>query len=79
MHGAKGLEFRAVAVVGCDRDQLPLRRVASRIRDEGDRQEFIEHDRHLLYVACTRARERLRLSWSGSVSDWVRDASSATS
>ncbi len=70
MHGAKGLEFRAVAVVGCDRDQLPLQQVVSRIRDEGDRQEFTEHERHLLYVACTRARERLRVSWSGPGCTW---------
>jgi hypothetical protein len=71
MHGAKGLEFRAVAVVGCDRDQVPLRKVISRIRDEGDRQEFTEHERHLLYVACTRARERLRVTWSGAGCQWL--------
>jgi superfamily I DNA/RNA helicase len=56
MHGSKGLEFRAVALVGCDRNQLPLRSVASRIRDSADREEFVEHERHLLYVACPRAR-----------------------
>jgi superfamily I DNA/RNA helicase len=71
MHGAKGLEFRAVAIVGCDRNQLPLRSVASRIRDSADRAEFVEHERHLLYVACTRARERLRVTWSGEGCQWL--------
>jgi mRNA-degrading endonuclease RelE of RelBE toxin-antitoxin system len=72
MHGAKGLEFRAVAIVGCDRNQLPLRMVASRIRDGADREEFVEQERHLLYVACTRARERLRVTWSGEGCEWLR-------
>jgi superfamily I DNA/RNA helicase len=72
MHGAKGLEFRAVAIVGCDRNQVPLRSVASRIRDNAEREEFVEHERHLLYVACTRARERLRVSWIGEACQWLR-------
>ena len=71
LHGAKGLEFRAVALVGCDRNQLPLRTVASRIRDVADRQEFVQQERHLLYVACTRARERLRVTWSGDGCEWL--------
>jgi mRNA-degrading endonuclease RelE of RelBE toxin-antitoxin system len=71
MHGAKGLEFRAVAIVGCDRNQVPLRSVASRIRDGADREEFVEQERHLLYVACTRARERLRVTWSGEGCEWL--------
>jgi mRNA-degrading endonuclease RelE of RelBE toxin-antitoxin system len=71
MHGAKGLEFRAVAIVGCDRNQLPLRTVASRLRDAADRDAFIEQERHLLYVACTRARERLRVTWSSEGCEWL--------
>jgi superfamily I DNA/RNA helicase len=77
LHGAKGLEFRAVAVVGCDRNQLPLRSVASRIRDSADREAFVEHERHLLYVACTRARERLMVSWSGQGCAWLTSSSNA--
>ncbi|MEY4546752.1 MAG: hypothetical protein RL685_2947, partial [Pseudomonadota bacterium] len=60
--------------VGCDRNQLPLRHVASRIRDRADREEFIEHERHLLYVACTRARELLRVTWSGQPCEWLGDS-----
>lgn len=71
MHGAKGLEFRAVAIVGCDRNQLPLRTVASRLRDAADREAFIEQERHLLYVACTRASSRLRVTWSREGCEWL--------
>ena len=63
--------YGAVAIVGCDRNQLPLRTVASRIRDTADREEFVEQERHLLYVACTRARERLLVSWSGEGCQWL--------
>jgi superfamily I DNA/RNA helicase len=79
MHGAKGLEIRAVAIVGCDRNQLPLRTVASRIRDTADREEFVEQERHLLYVACTRARERSRVSWSGEGCQWLESTQVPTS
>jgi len=62
LHGAKGIEFRAAALVGCDLNPLALRTVASRIRDGADREEFVAQERHLFYVACTRARERLRVT-----------------
>lgn len=41
--------------------------------DEADREAFLEQERHLLYVACTRARERERLvvTYSGTPSRWV--------
>lgn len=75
LHGAKGLEFRAVAIAGCDRGQLPLSAVARRLNDEADREDFAEHERHLLYVACTRARERLLVTWSGEGCAWLPAAS----
>ena len=59
MHRAKGLQFRAVAVMGVDSDTLPLATVATRQTDEAARRAFAEQERNLLYVACTRSRERL--------------------
>ena len=59
MHRAKGLQFRAVAVIGVDSDTLPLASVARRQADESARRSFEEQERNLLYVACTRSRERL--------------------
>jgi superfamily I DNA/RNA helicase len=73
MHVAKGLEFRAVAVMACDEAVLPLE---SRIRDAGDESELREvydTERHLLYVASTRARERLHVSGVAPVSEFLMD------
>jgi superfamily I DNA/RNA helicase len=65
MHRAKGLEFRAVAVVGCEAANLPSPHGLARIADPADRAAYLERERNLLYVACTRAREHLRVSWVG--------------
>ena len=59
MHIAKGLEFRAVAVMACDDEVLPLSDRIETATDESDLQEVYDTERHLLYVACTRARDRL--------------------
>mgnify|MGYP000851064327 CR=1 FL=1 len=62
MHLAKGLEFRAVVVMACDEDLLPLQSRVSEAADEGELDDIYETERQLLYVACTRARERLAIS-----------------
>ena len=62
MHLAKGLEFRAVAVMACDDEVLPLQDRIENVGDEGDLQEVYDTERQLLYVACTRARDRLYVS-----------------
>ncbi len=57
MHAAKGLEWDAVFVVGLVDGMLPISQSLSR-------PEAVEEERRLLYVAITRAREQLTLSWS---------------
>lgn len=59
MHLAKGLEFKAVVVMACDDDVLPLRARLEGVADEVELDEVYETERHLFYVACTRARDRL--------------------
>ena len=59
MHLAKGLEFKAVAVMACDQDVLPLAERVDAVIEESDLDDVFETERHLLYVACTRARDRL--------------------
>jgi hypothetical protein len=75
MHRAKGLEFRAVAVVGCGENYLPLPAALLDICDEQERAEAVKRERRLYYVACTRARERLLITWSGRRSPLVHDDS----
>jgi superfamily I DNA/RNA helicase len=56
-HLAKGLEFKAVAVMACDDEVLPLQARIESVADEVDLDDVYETERQLLYVACTRARQ----------------------
>lgn len=61
LHGAKGLEFALVFVVGCDEGILPHARTdAPRVTDIPTTIDLAE-ERRLLYVGITRARDRLYL------------------
>jgi superfamily I DNA/RNA helicase len=53
MHLAKGLEFRAVVVMACDDEVIPLQERIETVGDDADLQEVYDTERHLLYVACT--------------------------
>jgi superfamily I DNA/RNA helicase len=68
MHRAKGLEFRAVAVVGCAEGVLPASAALKDLTDPEDLEAVRAQERQLLYVAATRARERLLITWSGTMS-----------
>ena len=57
MHAAKGLEFPVVFIVGCEEGLIPLRRADPASVD-------VEEERRLFYVALTRAKEQLYLTWS---------------
>ncbi|MGH3354633.1 MAG: ATP-dependent DNA helicase UvrD2, partial [Nocardioidaceae bacterium] len=56
MHAAKGLEWSMVFVAGVHEGTVPIV-----YADTADR---VEEERRLLYVASTRARDHLALSWS---------------
>ena len=73
MHLAKGLEFRAVVVAACDDEVLPLQSRIENIADEADLEEVYNTERHLLYVACTRARDRLLVTGMDPVSEFLDD------
>jgi superfamily I DNA/RNA helicase len=76
LHRAKGLEFKVVVVLGCDADLLPLAVALQECVDEVDRQVVTAQERHLLYVACTRAREQLLLTYAGAPSVFVTRSNS---
>ena len=73
MHLAKGLEFRAVVVMACDDEILPLQERIESISDESDLEEVYNTERHLLYVACTRARDYLLISGVEPASEFLDD------
>ena len=73
MHMAKGLEFRAVAVMACDGEVIPLQSRVDAIIDEADLEEVYNTERNLLYVACTRARDHLLATGVEPVSEFLDD------
>jgi DNA helicase-2/ATP-dependent DNA helicase PcrA len=64
LHNAKGLEFRAVFIVGCEEEVFPS---ARSIEEQG-----IEEERRLFYVGMTRAMERLVLTHASARLLWGR-------
>lgn len=73
MHLAKGLEFRAVAVMACDDEVIPLQERIEAISDDADLEEVYNTERHLLYVACTRARDHLLVTGVDPASEFLDD------
>jgi superfamily I DNA/RNA helicase/mRNA-degrading endonuclease RelE of RelBE toxin-antitoxin system len=73
MHLAKGLEFRAVAVMACDDNIVPLQQRIESVTDESDLEEVYNTERHLLYVACTRARDYLLVTGVAPASEFLDD------
>ncbi len=57
IHAAKGLEFPVVFIVGCEDDLIPFRRPETENNDE-------DEERRLFFVAMTRAKHQLFLTWS---------------
>ena len=73
MHLAKGLEFRAVVVMACDDEIIPLQERIETVGDDADLQEVYDTERHLLYVACTRARDHLLVTSVEPASEFLDD------
>jgi hypothetical protein len=73
MHLAKGLEFRTVAVMACDDEVIPLQARIESIGDESNLEEVYASERHLLYVACTRARDHLLVTAASPASEFLDD------
>jgi superfamily I DNA/RNA helicase len=77
MHLAKGLEFRAVAVMACDDEIIPLQERIETVGDDADLQDVYDTERHLLYVACARARDHLLVTSVEPASEFLDDLRSA--
>ena len=73
MHLAKGLEFKSVMVMGCDDEIIPLQERIENITDNADLEEVYNTERHLLYVACTRARDILVITSLEPASEFLDD------
>ncbi len=63
VHAAKGLEYEVVFIVAVEEGVLPHRRSVS-LPEEKDREDAIEEERRLMYVAMTRASDFLHITFS---------------
>ncbi|WP_017975201.1 UvrD-helicase domain-containing protein [Actinopolyspora halophila] len=72
MHRMKGLEFRCLAVAGVTEHHVPpANAITSFDEDTSAHHRDLQRERCLLFVACTRAREQLAVSWHGGKSQFL--------
>jgi superfamily I DNA/RNA helicase len=68
MHRVKGLEFRYVLIAGVQKGSVPLELGDNALPDPAARDAHVRGERHLLYVAATRARDELVVTGYGKKS-----------
>lgn len=68
MHRSKGMEFSRVILAGIDESHVPSRSVTKSVPEE-EQAEALLRERSLLYVAASRARDELVVTWSGKKSE----------
>ena len=66
-------EIRALAVMACDDEVVPLQKRIETVSDDSDLEEVYNTERHLLYVACTRARDHLLVTGVDPASEFLDD------
>ncbi|WP_246143575.1 3'-5' exonuclease [Actinacidiphila oryziradicis] len=73
MHRIKGLEYRAVAIIGGGADHVPQPGAATPVSEERlQHSRDLQRERSLVFVAATRAREQLAITWSGTHSPFLK-------
>ncbi|MDN8626253.1 UvrD-like helicase family protein [Corynebacterium mucifaciens] len=68
MHGAKGMEFTHVILMGVGKEVMPLRFRLKNLSEE-DARSALQRERSLLYVAASRARDALVITTVGERSE----------
>ena len=62
-----------MVVMACDDEIIPLQERIETVGDDADLQEVYDTQRHLLYVACTRARDHLLVTGIDPASEFLDD------
>ena len=73
MHRAKGMEFSRVLIFGVDAELVPAAYLLKSV-PEGERDDLLQRERSLFYVAATRARDELVVMWEGEGSEFLGTA-----
>lgn len=61
--------------MACDDEAIPLQERIESVADDADLEEVYDTERHLLYVACTRAGDHLIVTGVDPVSEFLDDLS----
>lgn len=59
--------------MACDDEVIPLQERIESVSDDADLEEVYDSERHLLYVACTRARDSLLVTAVAPASEFLQD------
>ena len=62
-----------MVVMACDDEVIPSQQRIEEVGDDADLQEVYDTERHLLYVACTRARDELLVTGVDPASEFLED------
>ena len=71
--GGQSVPQLALVVMACDDEVIPLQERIETVGDDADLQEVYDTERHLLYVACTRARDQLLVTGVDPKSEFLDD------
>ncbi|MEU7628627.1 UvrD-helicase domain-containing protein [Nocardia sp. NPDC049220] len=75
MHRMKGLEFRCLIAAGINANQVPQSAAVTTVEEDEHKHGLdLQRERCLLFVACTRAREQLVVTWHGTPSPFLQIA-----
>ena len=69
----KGLEYRCVAIIGCDETEFPNERGLLELGDSADYAEYLILEKNSLYVAMTRARDQLLITGIKPGSEYLNE------
>lgn len=70
MHRAKGMEFQRVVLAGMNASSMPAKHALKSL-EEAEREDAMQLERSLLYVAASRARDELVVTYAGEVSGFL--------
>jgi superfamily I DNA/RNA helicase len=69
----KSMKMLTVVLMACDDEVIPFQERIETVADHSDLEEVYNTERHLPYVACTRARDRLLVIGVDPASEFLDD------
>lgn len=71
IHRIKGLEFSSVYIPALNQNELPHKPSLRYMDDKSAQEDFIQREKNALFVACTRAKYQLAMSYANTPSEFL--------